>query len=176
MATYGSSDNGLESPRGAPVPATLHLVTSTLPAPPVPRLRAMRYEPEPDEPPVRVALPLPPVAAPPADLPGDDGVGHRAQQVLRLALEVLGGRRPAAHLAGQLAPAALRYLRAAEARRPPGSAPGRLTSLRLCRPHPRAAEVAAVYRLDGRARALAARFERCGDDPGDWRCVVLRLV
>jgi hypothetical protein len=40
-------------------------------------------------------------------------------------------------------------------------------------PHPDAAEVAAVCRIDGRVRALAARFERRG---AAWCCTVLRLA
>jgi hypothetical protein len=91
--------------------------------------------------------------------------------VLRLLLEVLDGRRPVAQLDEHLTRPALRCVRAAGCR---GSGRSRLTSMRVCRPVPGAAEVAAVYRLDGRARALAARFERTRDGAG-WRCVAVRL-
>jgi hypothetical protein len=44
--------------------------------------------------------------------------------------------------------------------------------MRLCLPAPGAAEVAAVCGIDGRVRALAARFERRG---GRWLCTAVRL-
>jgi hypothetical protein len=138
-----------------------------------PEIRRLRYEPDPgaEEPPARAARPLPP---PEPTEPPDDGTARRhAHRVLHLALEVLAGRRPAGHLSGHFEPAALRYLRAVGRR--PGSGPARLTSLRVCTPHPGAAEVAAVCCLDGRVRALAARFERA-EGPGGWRCTVLRLA
>jgi Family of unknown function (DUF6459) len=137
-----------------------------------PRIRPMRYEPLPGEP--CVALPLPPVPDAAASVPEpparDERLGPTAHTVLRLLLEVLDGRRPAVQLAAHLAPGALRYVRAAGRR---GSGRSRLSSVRICRPAEAAAEVAAVYRLDGRARAVAARFEREPD--GTWRCVALRL-
>jgi hypothetical protein len=98
---------------------------------------------------------------------------RHAQLVLRLALEVLDGRRPLGHLAPHFAPSAVRYLRAA--RRPPRGEPARLTSVHVCRPGSDAAEIAAVYRLAGRARAVAARFERPPDRPRAWQCVAIRL-
>jgi hypothetical protein len=121
-------------------------------------------------------------------------------RVLRLALEVLDGRRPLAQLAPHLAPSAVRYMRAAVAQRPPLREPARMTSLHVSRPISTVAEVAVVYRRGRRARALAARFEqgrwgtgpvrvahptagrvngtadaRAADSP-QWRCVTLRLL
>jgi hypothetical protein len=160
-----------------------------------PRLRLLRYEPDPDGPPP----PLSPTAPPqrpqvvPAD-PGDDPADLRRciERVLRLALEVLDARRPLAQLAPHLAPNAVRYVRAAVAQRPPLREPARMTSLHVRRPGPGVAEVAAVYRRGPRTRALAARFERDGParvphtaadrsgpraaDRPPWRCVTLRLL
>ena len=152
----------------------------------VPRLRPVRYEPDPDAA-VPTPVPATPARGPAPDRPtlhepgpderaADDEALRRAHAVLRLALEVLDGRRPAAHLVAHVAPPALRYVRAAA--RPdsrPAPTPSRLTSLRVCRPRARVAEVAAVCKVDGRIRALAARFERSGDAPSGWRCTVLRL-
>ena len=158
-----------------------------------PRLRLLRYEPDPDhdpsaDPEVRPAAS--PVAAPPVvtDLRETPALRARALGVLRLTLEVLDGRRPLTQLAPHLAPSAVRYVRAAHARnelgqRHPGQRSAsrhssRLTSVHLRRPRVDAVEVAAVYRLGGRARALAARFE-CAPgtaDASQWQCVTLRLL
>jgi hypothetical protein len=166
-------------------------------------LRLLRYEPAAEEP---TGPPTPPVRArtrPTAVLTAvtdttDIGVlRRRAEQVLRMTLEVLDGRRPVAQLAGHLEPRALRYVRAAVAQCPAVRQPSRMTSLHVDRPCTGAVEVAAVYRRGPRARALAARFEppmnpgtaaareprtvagepvaRTGD-PREWRCVTLRLL
>ena len=108
-------------------------------------------------------------------------VRRRAEQVLRLTFEVLDGRRPLTQLTAHLEPRALRYVRAAVAQRRAAQQPARMTSLHLDQPlRQDVAEVAAVYRLGSRARALAARFERVPaaepDDPRRWRCVTLRLL
>jgi len=117
-------------------------------------------------------LPLAP--APPAagiePVAHDDRLAPAAHALLRMLLEVLDGRRPARQLADRLAPAALGCLHGAD--RGAGGQ-RRLASLRICQPAIGVGEVAAVYRLSGRARAVAARFE-CGAD-SVWRCVALRL-
>lgn len=100
----------------------------------------------------------------------DDELRRRVAGVLRLLLEVLDGRRAAVQLAPHLAPQPLRYVRAA-GRRP--RKPSRLTSLHVCRLSAAAAEIAAVYRVGSRARALAARFEQEG---ATWRCTAVRLA
>ena len=166
-----------------------------------PRFRLLRYEPGAEEP---TGPPTPPVRTQPTAIPAavpdaTDNVAlrRRAEQVLRLTLEVLDGRRPVAQLAGHLEPRALRYVRAAVAQRPAGRQPSRMTSLHLDRPCTGAVEVAAVYRRGPRARALAARFEppmsrgtpaaleprmvpgrqvTRSVDPREWRCVTLRLL
>ncbi|HEX5812920.1 MAG TPA: Rv3235 family protein [Pseudonocardia sp.] len=167
-----------------------------------PRLHLLRYEPaaeeQPGPPPPPVRARTRPTAVVTEVMDGADvrALRRRAEQVIRLTLEVLDGRRPVAQLAGHLEPRALRYVRAALAQRPTGCLPSRMTSLHLDRPCAGAVEVAAVYRRGPRARALAARFEpvrpgtaasrepcaaagepaaRAGD-PREWRCVTLRLL
>jgi hypothetical protein len=162
------------------------------PAPRTPALRLLRYEPDPDGPPAVLGGRPERTPTAPVGLPSPDGapeiaaLRRRAGYVLRLALEVLDGRRPLTHLTPYLDPSALRYVRAALAQRPAARPASRMTSLHASRPSPNAVEVAAVYRLGGRARALAARFEGPVDDgtasanrtadPADWRCVTLRLL
>jgi hypothetical protein len=140
---------------------------------PIVAVRRSRYEPEPGPtatpPPLRAALS--PAGAPSSAAEQHVEAQQRVAAALRLALEVLDGRRAEAHLAGVAAPAVLRYWRAARDQRHVRG-PARITAMRLCLPAPGAAEVAAVCRIDGRVRALAARFERRG---GRWRCTALRL-
>jgi Family of unknown function (DUF6459) len=140
-----------------------------------PRLRRVRYEPDPGAAP---ADPLP-VAPPPDPGPVGAGPGVRERQeasreillVLRVALEVLDRRRPSTQLVPHFAPAPLRCWRVAVMRRQPRSRaqPGRML---LCMPRSGVAEVALPCRMDGRVRALAARFELTA---GRWRCTDLRL-
>jgi len=136
-------------------------------------VRRSRYEPEPGT--NRAPPPVPP-PPPPAPVPppraGQHAEAHqRVAAALRLALEVLDGRRAESHLADIAAPAVLRYWRAARAQRRVRT-PARLKTMRVCLPAPGAAEVAAVCAIDGRVRALAARFER---RDGRWRCTAVRL-
>lgn len=144
------------------------------PAERVPRLRLVRYEPEPGDDPPQPPSPRPvvPAAAIPAVGP-DRVVRQVTAHVLRIALEVLDGRRPLAHLGRHLDAPALRYWRAAVGA---GSArpvtPSQVRRILLCQPCVGVAEVSAVCRIHGRTRALAARFEAAD---GGWRCTVLRL-
>ena len=137
-----------------------------------PRLCPLRYEPTPG---VRAVVARRVVEAPePYAPPALDAVGVRRTVgiTLRLAVEVFDGRRPPEQLATRLDPGTLGRWRAARAcRRTSGVS--RLLRLRLCLPHAEAAEVAAVCRIDGRVRALAARFERHGPA---WTCTHLQLV
>ncbi|NMH96564.1 Rv3235 family protein [Pseudonocardia acidicola] len=141
-----------------------------------PQLRVLRYEPA-----TRPADQAPTLAAPPqwclipVDPPVDPTARQRAHQVLRVALEVLDRRRPISQLSGHVEAAALRYLQATGTQLGPATRPSRLTSLRVCQPHRDAAEVAAVCRLRGRPRAIAARFDLLGTGPAGWRCTVLRI-
>jgi Family of unknown function (DUF6459) len=159
-------------------------VTSTLPAPPAitatrPRLRRVCFEPGSGG-----SRPAPPQAPHPVEPvepvePVDTGVADRERmdahaavaRILRLALEVLDGRRPPAQLEAHFGRAALRYWRVKVEQRRPRS-PARLGRIHLCLPAPGTAEAAAACFVDGRVRALAARFDRTG---GRWRCTAVRL-
>ncbi|HVL85657.1 MAG TPA: Rv3235 family protein [Pseudonocardia sp.] len=142
-------------------------------AAPPPRLRLVRYEPEPGE--EACAVPGPAVEPPPVTepLPPDAPARPAVVGVLRLALEVLDGRRPFPHLVPHLGPRAQRYWRAVAAT---GSRPdaAKIVRVLLCRPSASAVEATAVCRIGARTRALAARFE-AGPAPTGWRCTVLRL-
>lgn len=139
-----------------------------------PRVRRLSYEPGPGE--AVEPVPTPPrlrIVPPPPEPPPDGPAAHRAVgETLRVALEVLDGHRVLAQLAPRCTGPALRYWRAACGRRRPVRSQARLLRMRLCRPDRAVAEVAAVCDIDGRVRALAARFEQRG---GSWRCTVLRL-
>lgn len=137
-----------------------------------PRVCPLRYEPVPGARAVvvrRVVEAPEPFVPPPIDTAG---VRRAVGTTLRLAVEVLDGKRPPEQLASRLDPGALGRWRAARACRRT-SAVSRVLRLRLCLPHPEAAEVAAVCRVDGRVRALAARFERRGPA---WTCTLLQFV
>ncbi len=142
---------------------------------PAPRLRRMHYEPPPgtaDGPPrptrTTRATPCPTATG------GDRVAVHAALGcVIRLALEVLDGRRPAIQLKGYFDAAPLRYWQVATEQRR-ASAPARVVRMVLCLPRPDAAEVSTVCEIDGRIRALAARFERTGP-LATWHCTAVRL-
>ncbi|MGW5310210.1 Rv3235 family protein [Nocardia thailandica] len=100
-------------------------------------------------------------------------VARFGEQVLRLAMEVVDGRRAA----GQLRPVA--DTRALEAiRTMVGRAPGRelgtATGIRMHRPHvdDAGAELFATYRRGPRYFAIAARVDRVADG---WRLTAFRL-
>src|SRR4051794_38994833 len=132
-------------------------------APPVtpPSLCPLRYEPSPGVRAAvvrRVAPPPEPYVPPPVDTVG---VRRSVGTTLRLAVEVLDGRRPPDQLATRLDPGTLGRWRAARACRRT-SAVSRLLRLRLCLPHAEAAEGAAGCRLDGGGRAPPPPFRRHG--------------
>lgn len=133
-------------------------------------LRRIGYEPDPAAP--DVGLPAPPDRPYPAPQPPiPPGARESATHVLRLACEVLDGRRPAAQLAAHVDDAVLRYWRSAADRRRVRT-PARFRRMRVSHPHHAAAEVAVTVELDGQVRALAARFDLCDDR---WRCTAIRL-
>lgn len=138
----------------------------TPPAPPVPRLRPARC-------PAAAARVSPAVAEPPAvpRLPDHPEARVAVTRVLRLACEVLDGRRPPEHLAAHAEPIVLRYWRAARGTRRPAS-PTRIGRPHLQHPREGAAEVAAALEVAGRPRALAARFDLVD---GRWRWTAVRL-
>jgi uncharacterized protein DUF6459 len=148
-------------------------VTITLPVPARPRLRPVPYEPLPGQAPARAA----PVEPPPRERPAGGAReffdAHRAAtRILRLAFEVLDGKRAPMQLAPHFAPRPLRYWRAATGQRAT-RVPVRHGRIRLCTPRSGVAEVAVTCRVDGTYRALAARFERAD---GRWRCTAVRLL
>lgn len=159
-----------EAPNPAPLRAEARPTTR------IPRLRAMHYEPEPGGAVTPIALRArrAPVESnhPPA---GEDHreIHSAIAAVVRVALEVLDGRRSPAQLSRHFDASALRYWTAATRQRRPRT-PARLIRMLLGVPRAGAAEVAIVCDIDGRVRALAARFERRQQrDP--WRCTALRL-
>ncbi|MCO1654701.1 Rv3235 family protein [Pseudonocardia humida] len=150
-------------------------------APPVPpgavHVRRAGYEPEPGEATASPPLPPPLPAVPTEDVitTAQASAAHRELvPVLRIVIEVLDGRRPPAHLDAAADPSVLRYWRAAREVRRTGT-PTRLGRMRVCLPAPGVAEVAAVCTVDGRVRALAARFERGGTGLRGWRWTAVRL-
>lgn len=112
----------------------------------------------------------PPAAGVPA-LPHHPDAPEAIGRVLRLAGEVLDGRRPAGHLAPHAEPAVLRCWRLTTAGRRRRSAV-RFGPLRLSHPRTGVAEVAVAVELDGGVRALAARFDLARDG---WRWTAVRL-
>lgn len=156
---------------------TIGAVTITLPSPPTapvrPRLRPVHYEPGPGEAPARAAPPTPPRLERSASAPREFVDAHHAvARILRLALEVLDGRRSPAQLTPHFAPGPLRWWRAALGQRATRE-PIRPGRMRLCVPRQGVAEIAMTCRVDGTFRALAARFERTD---GRWRCTAVRLL
>lgn len=152
-------------------------MTITLPGPPTaparPRLRPVHYEPLPGQTPARAA----PVEVSRPERPSSAArefvdAHHAATRILRLAFEVLDGKRPPLQLAPYLAPRPLRYWRAATGQRAT-RAPVRHGRIRLCMPCSGVAEVAVTCRMDGTFRALAARFEHAD---GRWRCTAVRIL
>lgn len=137
------------------------------------RVRPVQYEPLPGQAPSRPA---------PAETSGPDRARraarefveahHAATRILRLALEVLDGRRSPLQLAPHFAPRALRYWRAITGQRT-ARTPARHGRIRLCMPCAGVAEIAVTCRVDGTYRALAARFEHAGDR---WRCTAVRIL
>lgn len=115
-----------------------------------------------------VRVPTAPAADPSGHAPG---VRESVTHVLRLACEVLDGRRPHTHLTCHVDESVLRYWRVAASRRRVRSR-ARFTRIRIAHPHPAAAEVAVAVELDGGVRALAARFDRVGPH---WRWTAARL-
>jgi Family of unknown function (DUF6459) len=163
-------------PRHRGVHAAAMTITLDAPRPVVttgPRLRRMRYEPAPG---TTRQVSVSPEPAPvrtvvaPADT---ERVRRMLTGTVRLAMEVLDGRRPPVQLGRHFDDATLRYWRVAAHQRRV-RAPARVVRMLLCLPRPGAAEVTAVCDIDGRVRALAARFEQ-PDPAGVWRCTALRL-
>jgi hypothetical protein len=113
-----------------------------------------------------------PAAAATGPSPAGPGASAQVEQILRAAVEMLGGRRPARQLATVLDPDLLTYLTGLQATA--GHLQPRVRKV-LARPQgTRTLEAVALITLRTGVRALAARFEQ--DAPGSrWRCTALQL-
>jgi Family of unknown function (DUF6459) len=138
-----------------------------------PRLRPVHYEPGPGEAPVRAGPPEPALHERGSSAAREFVDAHHAvTRILRLALEVLDGRRSPLQLEAHFAAEPLRYWRATTGQRLTRT-PVRRGRMRLCMPRSDVAEIAVPCEVDGSVRALAARFERTD---GRWRCTAVRLL
>ncbi len=149
-------------------PLTMSVAESCPPLPYRPVLRRLvdilpAVAPATVTPPLPTALPAPDLAAP-----------VLAERVLRAAVEILGGRRPARQLSAMLPPELLAYLVSLQ-----------LTAVHL-EPRMRKVlaqqhtcgtlEAVALVTLNTGVRALAARFDQQANDHGSrWRCTALQL-
>ncbi len=120
-----------------------------------------------------------PVTAParlPQAPPLPDPQAHAmAERVLRCAVEIVGGRRPAHQLTAVLHPALLNYLTGLHGAA--GHLRPRMHSVHSQQPAPGVLEAAAVLVLRTGVRALHARFERPPGTPNArWRCTVLHVA
>lgn len=106
-----------------------------------------------------------------ADIVTDPAARTQAHRLLTMALEVIDGRRSPSQLAPLMGIGAGRYLLALVG--PRRTQASRLLSMRVSQPVIDGAEVAALVRINGRRRAVAARFDRGGEL---WRCTVLRVL
>lgn len=100
----------------------------------------------------------------------DPAASVLAERVLRAAVEILGGRRPAHQLSAVLRPDLLNYLGALQVAT--GHLEPRLRKV-LCQQHlTQTVEAVALVTLNTGVRALAARFEKHGNR---WQCTALQL-
>jgi Family of unknown function (DUF6459) len=115
------------------------------------------------EPPPVTALPVP-----------DPAACVLAERVLRAAVEILGGRRPAQQLSAVLRPDLLTYLGSLQATA--GHLEPRMRKVLAQQFAAGALEAVALVTLNTGVRALAARFEKHLDDHGNrWQCTALQL-
>lgn len=118
--------------------------------------------------------PLAPTPAPPAP-PPDPHAHAMAERVLRCAVEIVGGRRPAHQLTAVLHPVLLDYLTGLHGAA--GHLRPRVHTVHSQQPAPGVLEAAAVLVLRTGVRALHARFERPPGTPNArWRCTVLHVA
>ncbi len=118
--------------------------------------------------------PQAPAPAPPAP-PPDPHAHAMAERVLRCAVEIVGGRRPAHQLTAVLHPVLLDYLTGLHGAA--GHLRPRVHTVHSQQPAPGVLEAAAVLVLRTGVRALHARFERPPGTPNArWRCTVLHVA
>lgn len=146
----------------------------------LPRLNAL-HDPDPDGghasllPPMLPAVPLAPVA-PVAPAPVRAAAGPTRAELYRLlhmVLEVLDGRRPAAHIERYVAHTCLQGLRTRVTSAAGVRQTHRLRNLHLRRPAARSVELCATVQRGDRLVAAAGHVEigRHG-----WRCTTLRFL
>ncbi|GAA1859575.1 hypothetical protein GCM10009836_44740 [Pseudonocardia ailaonensis] len=125
---------------------------------------------------------VPPTSIPPELPPGEPVVDvvqdpralRTAARTVAWLVDVLDQRRPPKQVVNLAVPEVLRYLRAVPTG-PSGLRGGaRLLSARASQPHEGAVEVAAMIRLGGRLRAMAASFVLAGLDA--WTCTTVRIL
>jgi hypothetical protein len=108
----------------------------------------------------------------PTTLPAaDPAASALAERVLRAAVEILGGRRPAQQLSAVLRPDLLTYLASLQVAT--GHLEPRVRRVHAQQHAARALEAVALVTLNTGVRALAARFEKQSD--GKWQCTALQL-
>lgn len=114
-----------------------------------------------------------PTTAPPAPA-ANPAASILAERVLRAAVEILGGRRPARQLSPVLSPDLLAYL--ATLQSVAGHLEPRVRKVFARQQAAGALEAVALVTLNTGVRALAARFEEHVDEGGRrWRCTALQL-
>lgn len=119
--------------------------------------------------------PQAPAPAPPVPPPPDPHAHAMAERVLRCAVEIVGGRRPAHQLTAVLHPVLLDYLTGLHGAA--GHLRPRVHTVHSQQPAPGVLEAAAVVVLRTGVRALHARFERPPGAPSArWRCTVLHVA
>lgn len=123
-------------------------------------------------PPPAPALPEPP--APPAPPATDPSASVQVERLLRAAVEILCGQRPAQQMSAVLRPDVLAHL--VTLHEIAGHLKPRVHKV-LARPQtPGVLEAVAVVALSTGVRALAARFEEQADEGARrWRCTALQL-
>jgi len=98
----------------------------------------------------------------------------QVERMMRAAVEIIGGRRPARQLSAVLRPELLTYLVALQATA--GHLQPRVHKVFARQPGTGALEAVALVSLRTGVRALAARFEPPRGDAGTpWRCTALQL-
>ncbi|GAA4535298.1 Rv3235 family protein [Pseudonocardia xishanensis] len=122
---------------------------------------------------------LPPPAPLPEGEPVIDVVADRAAlreaaRMVALLVDVMDQRRPPRQVRDLVHPRVLRYVAAVPADGSGSRGGARLLSVHPVQPHEGAVEVAAMIRLRGRRRALAASFEASG--AAGWMCTTIRVL
>ncbi|MGH3897615.1 MAG: Rv3235 family protein [Pseudonocardiaceae bacterium] len=115
-----------------------------------------------------------PATIQPLAVTADAAASVLAERVLRAAVEIVAGRRPARQLSAVLGPDLLAYL--ATLKTAAGHLQPRVRKVFAQQPADGALEAVALVTLSTGVRALAARFEEQVDDGGRrWRCTALQL-